>query len=328
MARNRISERVERAIQAAHQRYPTVPVEWLRRIARVESGFNPTAQTGSYTGLFQLGPEEFRRAGTGGEITNPADNAMAAAALMAGHRQAFERRYQREPSLGEMYMIHQQGWGGLQAHLDNPDRPAWQNMAGTREGRARGQDWARRAIWGNVPRGERGRFRDVEEVTSREFFNIWDRRLQPSQEQITRGVGTLPEAGVDPELGMPVDPNTPNPDPTAPLERPPQRAPSEAPEEPGRNYPGAYALTGRDEPVGRQLLRDIFGGEGLATGRMMPGGQVRGGVGAGLQTAGAALARSATQPLPQLPPTQQTPDQEIEAFSLPQRPRRRPVGQY
>ena len=46
------------------------------------------------------------------------------------------------------------------------------------EGRKRGAGWARRAIWGNVPTDERSRFpAGVESVTSRQFIDIWTRKM-------------------------------------------------------------------------------------------------------------------------------------------------------
>jgi hypothetical protein len=145
------SKDVESAIRLAAERSGLDP-EWLRTIAKVESSGNPKAQSGSYSGLFQLSPEEFKRVGGQGDILDPKANAMAAANLLSGHTKTFQKHFGRAPDVVELYMIHQQGWGGFQKHLANPDRPAWENMASTREGQARGQEWALQEI---LPRKRR-----------------------------------------------------------------------------------------------------------------------------------------------------------------------------
>jgi uncharacterized protein (TIGR02594 family) len=73
-------------------------------------------------------------------------------------------------------MIHQQGWGGFAQHTAQPDQPAWQSMLATAEGRQKGEDWAKQAIWGNLPASERRRFGGVENVTSGQFLDFWRQR--------------------------------------------------------------------------------------------------------------------------------------------------------
>src|SRR5262249_18457088 len=51
---------------------------FMKAIARIESGFNPKQRTGSYIGLFQLSKYEFNEFGSG-QILDPRDNAVAAA---------------------------------------------------------------------------------------------------------------------------------------------------------------------------------------------------------------------------------------------------------
>ena len=78
----------------------------------------------------------------------------------------------------ELYMLHQQGVAGAATHMANPDAPAWQNMYRTREGQKKGPAWARLAIWGNIPQDQRAQFPDgVDSVTSRQFMELWDRKL-------------------------------------------------------------------------------------------------------------------------------------------------------
>lgn len=147
------------------------------RIAHIESGGDPRAVTGSYQGLFQLGPSEWSRYGGGGNVFDAQSNARAAAAKMRDESNTFTTRYGRAPSADELYMVHQQGAGGYAAHSANPDAPAWQNMASTGEGRQKGSGWARQAIWGNVPTQYRSQFGNVDNITSRQFMDMWRRKV-------------------------------------------------------------------------------------------------------------------------------------------------------
>jgi hypothetical protein len=153
-----------------------VPIGMLRTFAKIESGGNPNATKGSYSGLFQLSDAEFKKYG-GGNILDPVDNAMAAARKIAAESEAFSSKYGREPTAGDLYLIHQQGAAGYEAHLRNPDAPAWQNMLSTGEGRAKGEGWAKAAIWGNIPDRDKAAFGSVDNVTSRQFRSLWMARV-------------------------------------------------------------------------------------------------------------------------------------------------------
>jgi hypothetical protein len=169
----KFSAPVNDAITGAAQRYGIDP-NTLRRAAQIESSGNPNAVTGSYKGLFQLSQAEFQKyAPAGGDIYNPADNALAAAAKMKAEGAAFASQFGRQPSGFDSYMIHQQGLGGYSAHLANPASPAWQNMAATGEGRQKGENWAKQAIWGNIPDQYKAMFGSVDNVTSRDFIAMW-----------------------------------------------------------------------------------------------------------------------------------------------------------
>jgi hypothetical protein len=85
----------------------------LTAIASVESDNHPGSNRNratQYKGLFQIGKEEWRRYGEG-DIYDAHDNAMAAARMLADHRQWFMERYGRAPTDAELYMMHQQGRG-------------------------------------------------------------------------------------------------------------------------------------------------------------------------------------------------------------------------
>lgn len=297
MAR-RFSRDVDSAIAMAAERYRINPAT-LRAIAKVESSGNPRAQTGSYSGLFQLSRSEFQRGGGGrGDIYDPTANAMAAAANFRSHQDQFERKFERAPSPTELYMIHQQGWGGFQAHMDNPDRPAWENMASTREGRARGEEWSRRAIRGNTLPDAR---QHGDRITSRQFMDSWTARLNREPgltlDTAAAAVPTVPDAnnteavlsdwrgerGVDPEAAAYAG-GTP-----APLNQDEASAfadrdmiVAQAPE------PRDSIVAGVNDPI-QATVGDIFQ---PAAGKMGGGGGGfgMGNIGAGLAAAGKALS--------------------------------------
>lgn len=175
MAR-KLRPEIEIAIQEAAKRHGLDP-RALRSYVLIESGGNPNTQTGSYKGLTQLSDAQFRKYGGQGNIFDVNDNLNAGAAKISSLRGMFQKRYGREPTAGELYLIHQQGWGGAQAHWDNPDQPAWQSMASTGEGRSKGPGWAKRAIWGNVPTDVRSKYGSVDNITSRQFAELWDGKV-------------------------------------------------------------------------------------------------------------------------------------------------------
>lgn len=149
----------------------------LATIARIESGGDPTVSTGSYGGLFQISEAEFRRRGGTGSRFDPVANADAAALKLKAEMATFERKYGRPPSAAEIYLIHQQGEGGADAHWRNPDQPAWRSMLSTAEGRQKGERWAKQAIWGNVPDDVKERYGSVENMTSRDFTQMWEEKV-------------------------------------------------------------------------------------------------------------------------------------------------------
>ncbi len=159
----------------------------LRTIAAIESGGRPNAVTGSYKGLFQLSDEEFRRYG-GRNIMDPGENARVAALKLRDEIGNFRQQYGRDPSPTEIYLTHQQGEAGLAAHLANPNAPAWQNMASTGEGRQKGPAWARAAIWGNVPDDVKARYGSVDNITSAQFVQLWQRKVEGGNFNLPGGV--------------------------------------------------------------------------------------------------------------------------------------------
>lgn len=168
----------------------------LRRVAKIESSGDPTAVNGSYSGLFQMSAEEFAKYG-GGKILDPYDNAKAAARKLRAEASAFRSRTGRAPDEADLYLQHQQGVAGYAAHLSNPDAPAWENMAGTAEGRAKGPEWAKAAIWGNLSEGDKARFPGgVETVTSAAFTNAWRKKFAQGEPTAATGALTAEQAAV------------------------------------------------------------------------------------------------------------------------------------
>lgn len=149
---------------------------FMKAVAKIESGFNPNQRTGSYIGLFQLSEYEFGKFGFG-QIRNPRDNAVAAAYKVITEGILFEWITHRKPDLSDLYLIHQQGWEGAAEHISRPDRLAWKSMCATSEGREKGEKWCRRAIWGNTLPVLKKEWKSVENVTSQAFVGMWRARV-------------------------------------------------------------------------------------------------------------------------------------------------------
>lgn len=149
----------------------------VRSFVNIESGGNPNASTGSYKGLLQLSNSEFKENGGQGNIMDPQENLRAGVNNLKGMSDRFQEQFGRPPTAGELYLMHQQGEAGARAHLANPDAPAWQNMFSTGEGQQKGAAWAKKAIWGNIPDSAKKQFGSVENVTSRDFMNLWNARV-------------------------------------------------------------------------------------------------------------------------------------------------------
>jgi hypothetical protein len=101
---------------------------FMEAVAKIESDFDPRQRTGSYIGLFQLSRSEFRKYGSG-DITSPRDNAVAAAYKLVTEAKLFELYTHREPTVSDLYLIHQQGWRGAAEHVSHPERIAWKSMS-------------------------------------------------------------------------------------------------------------------------------------------------------------------------------------------------------
>jgi len=161
---------------------------FMKAVAKIESDFDPKQRTGSYIGLFQLSKGEFAKYGSG-DILNPRDNAVAAAYKFLTEGILFEWLTHRKPSLSDLYLIHQQGWEGAGQHINHPERIAWESMCATSEGKEKGEQWCKRAIWGNTLPTIKSVWKSVDKLTSAAFVTMWRDRVavlyarysQPSQ---------------------------------------------------------------------------------------------------------------------------------------------------
>ena len=149
---------------------------FMRAVARIESGLDPKQRTGSYLGLFQLSKAEFARYGSG-DILDPRDNAVAAAYKFATEDKLFELSTHKKASFSDLYLIHQQGTQGAEEHVNHPNRIAWKSMCATDEGKAKGEKWCKRAIWENTLPSVKRVWKSVEKLTSGVFLNMWQNQV-------------------------------------------------------------------------------------------------------------------------------------------------------
>ena len=149
---------------------------FMKAVARIESGFNPKQRTGSYIGLFQLNNYEFNAYGAG-KITDPRDNAIAGAYKFATEALLFEFGTGKKPTFSDLYLIHQQGWQGAAEHVSHPKRIAWKSMCATDEGKEKGERWCKRAIWGNTLPAIKRLWKSVDKLTSGAFVGMWHQRV-------------------------------------------------------------------------------------------------------------------------------------------------------
>ena len=149
---------------------------FMKAVAKIESDFNPKQRTGSYIGLFQLSNAEFQQYGSG-DILDPRDNAVAAAYKFLTEDILFEITTHKRPNLNDIYLIHQQGWQGAAEHVSHSDRLAWKSMCATDEGRAKGEKWCKRAIWGNTLPAIKHIWKTVDNFSSGAFVGMWQQRV-------------------------------------------------------------------------------------------------------------------------------------------------------
>jgi hypothetical protein len=151
-------------------------VNFMKAVAKIESGFDPKQRTGSYVGLFQLSKYEFAVYGSG-DILNARDNAIAAAYKFATAAILFELSTGKKPTYSDLYLIHQQGTRGAEEHVNHPDRIAWKSMCATDEGKEKGEKWCKRAIWKNTLPEIKHVSKSVDNLTSGVFVRMWQQQV-------------------------------------------------------------------------------------------------------------------------------------------------------
>jgi hypothetical protein len=149
---------------------------FMKAVAKIESDFDPKQRTESYIGLFQLSKYEFTQYGSG-DILNARDNAVAAAYKFATAAILFELNTHKKATLSDLYLIHQQGTRGAEEHVNHPDRIAWKSMCATDEGKQKGEEWCKRAIWENTLPEVKHVWKSVENLTSAVFVKMWQERV-------------------------------------------------------------------------------------------------------------------------------------------------------
>jgi len=149
---------------------------FMKAVAKIESGFDPKQRTGSYIGLFQLSKYEFGVYGSG-DILNARDNAVAAAYKFATAAMLFELGTRKRATFSDLYLIHQQGTRGAEEHVNHPDRIAWKSMCATDEGKQKGEQWCKRAIWENTLPEIKQVWKSVDNLTSGVFVKMWQERV-------------------------------------------------------------------------------------------------------------------------------------------------------
>jgi hypothetical protein len=187
-----------------------LPPGYVNRTFQIESGGNPSAQSGSHGGLGQFSPALEARYGINdSNRTDPAIQTRALSQENAENHDALARVLGHEPTPADYYLAHQQGVGGAVAHLSQPNLPAWQNMQHTIEGQEKGAGWAKQAIWGNMTPDMKAQFPGgVETVTSGDFARMWAQRFynQPIQASgLIPGQGMPAAGGTQPAAFGPVD---------------------------------------------------------------------------------------------------------------------------
>jgi hypothetical protein len=149
---------------------------FMEAVAKIESDFDPKQRTGSYIGLFQLSKSEFAEYGSG-DILNARDNAIAAAYKFATAAILFELNTHKKATYSDLYLIHQQGTRGAEEHVNHPDRIAWKSMCATDEGKQKGEQWCKQAIWENTLPEVKHVWKSVENLTSAVFVKMWQERV-------------------------------------------------------------------------------------------------------------------------------------------------------
>lgn len=149
----------------------------LARTVQIESGGKADVVNASgHVGLGQFSPGTWKDFGAGGDPKNPQDSIYAIQRYAAANAKTLTSMLGRPPTDAELYLAHQQGPGGIQALLRNPDAPA-ASIVG-----------AKAVIQNGGTQG----------MTSAQFVAMWTHKFN----------GTTPASGPLPVAGTPQGVNT------------------------------------------------------------------------------------------------------------------------
>jgi hypothetical protein len=169
------SQTVNEAIEEAAKAHGLSP-SFMKSVASIESNMDPSSNANKHTqykGLFQVGTRgkdsEWARFGAGGNPYSAHDNAMAAARMFEANKSAFHKKFGRDPTNTEMYLMHQQGLGFY-------TRGAMTNIAG------------------NLPAGAR----TPENMTHAGFERYWGNKIARRQAQFDKNPTAVPQASRQP----------------------------------------------------------------------------------------------------------------------------------
>ena len=201
------------------------------RLFQIESGGDPNAVTGSNQGLGQFGPAERGKYGIT-DSSDPAQNARAVARERQEFTGILQTRLGRDPTPGEVYLMHQQGIAGGPALLTaNPDVPAWQAI---KQYYPSGEV-AKKAITGNIPRGSPLYGKNADEITAGDFSKFWVNKFEGS------GIPNIaPQHGIAQNVsGAPISSNFPL-GPQGPAPQTPALGAPQQPQQQQQQLPGGF----------------------------------------------------------------------------------------
>lgn len=164
---NPIAQKAAAAAEAAG-----IDPQFFVTLLDIESGFDPNAKTGSYSGLAQLSPSERAKYGAGGDV----DSQISAGIKSLQDRiAAFKSETNRDPEPWELYLAHQQGAAGAAALRANPDMRAVDVLARFKDGDPLEK------VRGNIPSDVKGF--DPKTITAGEFAEIWRKKYETKSQK-------------------------------------------------------------------------------------------------------------------------------------------------
>lgn len=151
----------------------------LRMTAAIESGGDPSMpeNAGHNAGLMQLSPDIVQQFG-GGDRMNAYDASKITAREYASFQKQFTAQFGRPATDAELYLMHQQGAGGLPALVKNPSAVAWQVLLPFYQKYKDPAAMAKSAVWDNMMPEMRAKFPGgVNTVTSADFVTQWNGKV-------------------------------------------------------------------------------------------------------------------------------------------------------